>query len=74
MINVLFFSGTVQGHGYDCATGKVNKFEDSDNGVWNRVRISLEEVQILLEQSKNFAGTGTRAGNKVGDPFYPTTP
>ena len=29
--------GTVQGTGYDCQTDTANLYEDSDNGMWNKV-------------------------------------
>ena len=39
--DIYTFQGTVQGHGYDCAQGKVNTFEGSSNGLWNRVGINF---------------------------------
>ena len=29
--------GTVRGHGYDCREHRVNMFENSNFGVWNKV-------------------------------------
>ena len=29
--------GTVYGGGFECGTGKVNKFEGSTDGIWNKV-------------------------------------
>ena len=29
--------GTVSGQGYDCRTDRVDKIEESTNGLWNKV-------------------------------------
>jgi len=42
--------GTVQGHGYDCRTDTVDKFEGSDNGVWNKVTAHMEWITETMEQ------------------------
>ena len=41
--------GTVQGHGYDCRTDDVTEFEDSTNGVWNKVSAHMEWIQETMK-------------------------
>ena len=41
--------GTVQGGGYDCRRDKVNSFEGSTNGVWNKVSAHMEWIQETME-------------------------
>ena len=42
--------GTVQGGGYDCRTDKVNIFEGSENGLWNKVSAHMEWIQETMER------------------------
>jgi len=40
--------GTVQGGGYNCRTDRVNTFDGSDNGVWDKVSAHMEWVQQTM--------------------------
>ena len=41
--------GTVQGGGYDCRQNKVNTFEGSTNGLWNKVSAHMDWIKITLD-------------------------
>ena len=43
----------MQGHGYDCATGNVNTFEGSKNGLWNMVGICCISDTLLTGMARN---------------------
>ena len=47
--------GTVQGSGYDCRTNTVATFENSEDGLWNKVSHWVDwikgEMQKLGEES-----------------------
>jgi len=40
--------GTVQGGGFNCQTGNVNLFEESDNGIWNKVSYHVDWIHRML--------------------------
>ena len=41
--NQFVIIGTVMGFGYNCKDGQVQFFENSDNGLWNKVAIYLKK-------------------------------
>ena len=42
--------GTVQGIGYDCRTDNVSKFEDSTDGIWNKVSFWVNWIRGKLAE------------------------
>ena len=42
--------GTVQGMGYSCRHDRVDKFEDSDNGLWNKVSAWVDWIKAEMKE------------------------
>ena len=42
--------GTVVGFGYDCTLGRVSKFENQTDGIWNKVSEHMEWVEKQMKE------------------------
>ena len=42
--------GTVLGHGYNCNSRDVRKFEGSNNGLWNKVSLWVDWIKGKMEE------------------------
>ena len=42
--------GTVQGGGYNCGHDTVGTFEESTNGVWNKVSAHMDWIKRTLDE------------------------
>ena len=42
--------GTVNGGGYDCRTDLVDTFEESTNGVWNKVSAHMDWIKKTMDE------------------------
>ena len=51
--------GTVKGGGYDCTDDRTYRWENSTNGVWNKVSYWVDWIKKLITEM----GETTCAGN-----------
>merc|ERR1719222_1041483 len=53
------FTLPVHGSGLDCRTGKVNNFEGSTDGIWNKVSAHTSWIMTKIKQAKTLESEGS---------------
>ena len=43
-------AATLLGMGFDCGMDKLKQFEDSDNGIWNKVNVHYDFITKTMKK------------------------